>query len=241
MEGSRLLWPYLYDLILIAIFVVTIRRGWRTGFLSSLFRLSGWLVAILLIVAFSQRIAVWVFENLLYEKVVSAVSAAIPQDVLAAVNSGAAATQETLDALQTMLDSLGGILGSASISTDSLREVLDLMRIDGQTLAQAITDSILRPLVVTAVQVAASVAIFLVCVWLFKLLSRLFARHHSSRGAIGGLGSALGAVLGFGEGLATNYVYAFVLSALAELADGRLSFLSRSIYDSTMLVHRLVK
>ncbi len=236
-----MLWPYFYDLILIAIFAVTIRRGWKTGFLSSLLRLSGWLVALFLIVSFSKPIAEWVYENLLYDKIVATVNAALPQDVLAAVNSGAATTQETLDALQTMLDSLGGILGSASINTDSLRQVLDLMRTDGETLAQAITDSILKPLVLTAVQVAADVVIFLVCLWLFKLLSKLSAHFHSSRGAVGGLGSALGAVLGFGEGLATNYVYAFLLSSLATLAGDKLSFISPTIYNNTLLLHLLVK
>ncbi len=235
------MWPYVYDIILVLIFVFTIRRGWRSGFLSSLLRLSGWIVAVLLIVAFAESISVWVFENLLFDKITATVSAALPQDVLAAVNSGAAATQETLDALQTMLDSLGGILGNASISTQSLRSVLDLMQTDGQTLAQAIVDNILRPIVISAIQIAVSIAMFLVCTWLFKALSRFSARHHSSRGVTGGLGSALGAVLGFGEGLAMGFVYAFILSALAELSAGKLAFISRSIYDGTILVHLLVK
>lgn len=235
------MWPYVYDLILVLIFVFTIRRGWRSGFLSSLLRLGGWIVAVILIVAFAESISVWVYENLLFDKIVATVNAALPQDVLSAVNSGAAATQETLDALQSMLDSLGGILGNASISTDSLRGVLDLMQTDGQTLAQAIVEDILRPIVLSAIQIAVSIAMFLVCVWLFKALSRFTARHHSSRSITGGLGSALGAVLGFGEGLATGYIYAFLLSALAELSAGKLAFISRSIYDSTLLVHLLVK
>ncbi len=235
------MWPYLYDLVLVLIFVFTIRRGWRSGFLSSLLRLSGWLVAVGLIVAFAESVSVWVFENLLFDKVVATVNAALPQDILAAVNSGATATQETLDALQTMLDSLGGILGNASISTESLRGVLDLMQTDGQTLAQAIVDNILRPIVISAIQIAVSIAIFLVCTWLFKALSRLTASRHNSRSMVGGLGSALGAVLGFGEGLASGFIYAFILSALAELSAGKLSFISRSIYDSTILVHLLVK
>lgn len=235
------MWPYIYDLILVLIFVLTIRRGWRSGFLSSLLRLGGWIVAVILIVAFAETISTWVFENLLYDKIVATVNAAIPQDVIAAVNSGAAATQETLDALQTMLDSLGGILGNASISTQSLRDVLDLMQTDGQTLAQAIVDNILRPIVLSAIQIAVSIAMFLVCTWLFKVLSRFSARHHSSRGVTGGLGSALGAVLGFGEGVAIGYVYAFILSALVQLSAGKLAFITRSIYDSTLLVHLLVK
>lgn len=235
------MWPYVYDFILVAIFVITIRRGWRSGLLSTLLRLSGWLVAVLLIVAFAEPISVWVFENLLYDRLVTTVNAALPQDVLAAVNSGVAATQETLDALQTMLDSLGGILGNATISTESLRDVLSMMQTDGQTLSQAIVGKLLRPIVVSAIQIAVSIVLFLVCTWLFKLLSRLTARHHSSRSALGGLGSALGAILGFLEGLATNYIYAFILSSLADLSGGKLSFITRSIYNSTLLVHLLVK
>lgn len=235
------MWPYIYDLILVLIFVLTIRRGWRSGFFSSLLRLSGWVVAVVLIVAFAESISVWVFENLLYDKIVATVNAAIPQEVLAGINSGAAATQETLDALQGVLDSLGGLLGNASINTESLRGVLDLMQTDGQTLAQAIVEDILRPIVLSAIQVAVSIAMFLVCTWLFKALSRFMARHHSSRSITGGLGSALGAVLGFGEGLATGFIYAFILSALAELSAGKLTFISRAVYDSTILVHRLIK
>lgn len=231
-----MLWPYVYDLIFILLIVLMVRRGWRTGFLASLLRLAGWVVAVLLIVSCSEKMATWVFENLLHDKIVDLVTAAIPPDVLAAANEGAA----TLSSIQSILDGLGGILGNVSINTEAMQTIVDIMRTDGKTLAQAITDNILRPVVIPAVQVAVSVLLFLVCVTVFKALARMTARHHRRRGR-GGLNGTLGAVVGFLEGFAAAYIYSFVLSLLADFGGEHLNFINPAIFNSTILVHLLVK
>jgi len=235
-----LLWPYLYDLIFILILLLMIRRGWRTGIFASVLRLAGWVVALLLIVAFSEQMATWIFENLLRDRVVAAVSAAIPRDVLNSIGAGAAATQDTLTAVQGILDQLGGLIGDTSINTQSLQGVLDLMQIDGETLAEAITDNILRPAVISGVQIIVAVLIFLVSVTVFKLLSRMTARRHRRRGRRG-LNSLLGAVLGALEGFAAVFIYSFVLGLLAELGADKLRFISPTILNDTILVRLLVK
>lgn len=234
-----MLWPYLYDIILVLIFVLLIRRGWRTGFLASLLRLLGWVLALFLILKYSLSLADWTFSHILEQRIILTVAAAIPEDLIRAMNSGALATQEALEALQEVLNSLSGFLGQQTVNTAGVQEILALMQQSGMTLAQSITQTLLRPVIVPLLQALFSLVIFAVSLWLFKALARFSARHHTRRGLVGRTNSLLGAGIGLLESIAVAYLYVFILSALA---DGlALSFLNPAIYDKTLLVSLILK
>lgn len=234
-----MLWPYLYDIILVLIFVLLIRRGWRTGFLASLLRLLGWVLALFLILKYSLHLADWTFSQILEQRIIMTVAAAIPEDLISAMNSGALATQDALAALQEVLNSLSGFLGQQTVNTAGVQNILDLMQQNGMTLAQSITQTLLRPVVIPLLQALYSLVILTVSLWLFKALARFSARHHTRRGLMGRTNSLLGAGIGLLESIAVAYLYIFILSALA---DGlALSFLNPSVYDKTLLVSLILK
>ena len=234
-----MLWSYLYDIILALIMVCLTLRGKRTGLFASLIRLLGWVLALFLIVKFSEQLAAWIFTNLLRDRVIDAVSAALPQEILRSMNAGAVSAQEALESIQTVLDNLGGILGAQTVDLAATEEILQLMQTDGATLAQLITDTVLQPVLVPLVQALLSVLIFLVCVWIFKLIAAGFARHNEKTGT--GINSILGAVVGFGEGLLISFLYAYVLKVLTNAVGNSLPCLSPAIWQHTLLVHLLVK
>lgn len=232
-------WPYLYDIILVLIFVLLIRRGWRTGFLASLLRLLGWVLALFLILKYSLSLADWTFSQILEQRIIMTVAAVIPEDLITAMNSGALATQDALAALQEVLNSLSGFLGQQTVNTAGVETVLALMQQSGMTLAQSITQTLLRPVIVPLLQALYSLVIFAVSLWLFKALARFSARHHTRRGLVGRSNSLLGAGIGLLESIAVVYLYVFILSALS---DGlTLSFLNPSIYNKTLLVSLILK
>ncbi len=232
-------WPYLYDIILVLIFVLLIRRGWRTGFLASLLRLLGWVLALFLILKYSLSLADWTFSQILEQRIIMTVAAVIPEDLITAMNSGALATQDALAALQEVLNSLSGFLGQQTVNTAGVETVLALMQQSGMSLAQSITQTLLRPVIVPLLQALYSLVIFAVSLWLFKALARFSARHHTRRGLVGRSNSLLGAGIGLLESIAVVYLYVFILSALS---DGlTLSFLNPSIYNKTLLVSLILK
>lgn len=232
-------WPYLYDIILVLIFVLLIRRGWRTGFLASLLRLLGWVLALFLILKYSLSLADWTFSQILEQRIIMTVAAVIPDELITAMNSGALATQDALAALQEVLNSLSGFLGQQTVNTAGVETVLALMQQSGMTLAQSITQTLLRPVIVPLLQALYSLVIFAVSLWLFKALARFSARHHTRRGLVGRSNSLLGAGIGLLESIAVVYLYVFILSALS---DGlTLSFLNPSIYNKTLLVSLILK
>lgn len=236
-----MLWPYIYDIVFVLIFALLMLRGWRTGFLSSLLRLIGWVLALFLILRYSLPLATWSFDNILQERIILTVAAAIPQELIDAMHSGAMATQDALIALQQVLNTLSGFLGHQTVSTGNIQTILDFMQNDGMTLAQSITETILQPVIVPLLQALFSLILFILCVSLFKALARWSARHHTGYSLFGKANSALGCAVGFLEAAAVAYVYAFILSSAAHGLGGRLEFLNPEVYDKTILVSLLLK
>lgn len=229
----------IYDLIFVLIFVFLVARGWRTGLFASLLRLLGWVLALFLVLKFSQGLADWIYINLLHEPILNAVNAAIPQELINAMNSGTMAAQDALTALQEVLNDLSGFLGSRSLDIGSAEAILVLMEQDGMSLAQSLTETVLRPVITPLLQAGVSLLIFLVCVGLFRSLARLSARINRHRGLVGTANSLLGAAVGLAESAAVAFLYAYMLSFLAKgLA---LSWLNPALLAQTKLVQLLIK
>lgn len=225
---------WIYDLIFVLIFVFLILRGWRQGVMATLLRLLGWVVAAFIIVGWAEPWAGTVYNTVLEAPVTAAVSAAIPADAINAMNS----TADAVESLQQVLDNLSGILGGRIIDDSAANTIVELLRQDGTSLAQAITQTVLEPVLLGLLQLVISLAILAVCLMVFRFLARLSGRGSRGRGILGKVNKLLGGALGAAEGLAVAYVYAFVLSALASAIT--VEWLTPAIVNSTKLVSLLL-
>ena len=167
------------------------------------------------------------------------VASYIPADLVSAANSGAAATQDAVHSLQTVLTTLSSVLGPqfSGIDTDSASTILNTFSQSGGTLAQVITERLLEPVMVKLLTTAASIGIFLVVLILFGILRRMTRPRHRSNTLLGMVNRFFGGVLGLGESLIMCYFYAIILSALSALVGDRLSWLSPSVLEKTVLVN----
>ena len=218
-----------YDIIVALVILVTLWRGFRLGLVSELVRLAGWLGAVILV---SQYVAGWaeiVYTRFIEPRAVSAVAEAIPPDVLSAMESGAVA----IESLQEILNSLRGFFGGQVVDQTTANQIIAMFRQDAGSLAQIITQTILRPVLITAVQALMSLLILVVCLAVTRVLAKLVAARRGD-----GIGSMtnrlLGAALGFGEGLVTAYIFVFVLSLLAVFFSNKV--ISQQILQQTRLV-----
>ncbi|MCD8116619.1 MAG: CvpA family protein, partial [Oscillospiraceae bacterium] len=82
---------WIYDLILVAMFLTMTIKGWRHGMLSALLRMLGWAVALVLITTWSASWSQTIYADYVETPVVAAEESAIPADAIAAMNSGAEA------------------------------------------------------------------------------------------------------------------------------------------------------
>ncbi len=225
---------WIYDLILVLIFVFLILRGWRQGVMATLLRLLGWVVAAFVIIGWAGEWSGSVYESVVEKPVTAAVSAAIPADAVNAMNS----TADAVESLQGVLDELSGILGGREIDASSADAIVAMLRQDGASLAEAITQTVLEPVLLGVLQAVISLGILVVCLFVFRFLSRLSAHGSRGRGILGKVNKILGGVLGAVESVAVAYVYAFLLSALASALT--VDWLTPSIVNSTALVSLLL-
>lgn len=225
---------WIYDLILVLVFVFLILRGWRQGVMATLLRLLGWVVAAFVIIGWAGEWSGRVYESVVEKPVTAAVSAAIPADAVNAMND----TADAVESLQGVLDELSGILGGREIDASSADAIVAMLRQDGASLADAITQTVLEPVLLGVLQAVISLGILIVCLFVFRGLSRLSAHGSRGRGILGKVNKILGGVLGAVEGLAVSYVYAFLLSALASALT--VDWLTPAIVNGTALVSLLL-
>lgn len=219
----------IYDIVMLLVFLYIVWRGWRQGMVSELLRLAGWGAALVLVAVYSAPWAEKVYHAVVEARAVQAVAAAIPADVTAALESGAAA----VESLQSVLDSLGGLLGGQLIAPESAATIFALFQQDAGSLAQIVTQTILQPMLISVVQLVLSILMLVVCLSISRGLARLAAAGGRG-GFLSFTNRLLGLVLGIGEGLVTAYVYVFILSLLAMFVTT--DWLSQDILHKTIFV-----
>ena len=220
-----------YDIVLMVLFVYIVWRGWHQGMLSEVLRLGGWVAAAVLIGLYASPWAEKIYHVVMEPRAVSAVTSAIPPDVTAALENGAVAAQS----LQEILNSLGGLLGGQILDGDTVNSILSMLRQDPGSLAQAITQTVLQPLLVTLAQVVLSLVMLSVCLFISRALAKMVAARRARRDNILSMTNRLlGLALCIGEGLVTVYVYVFCLSLLALFINT--SWFSQDILHDTIFV-----
>ncbi len=219
-----------YDLILVAIVLLIAIRGWRQGMLSEVLRLAGWVVAAVLVTQYARNWAEKIYQVVLEPNTIAKVAEVMPANASAIMSSGVAALQT----IQNILNSLSGLLGGHVIDQQTANAILNIAGQDNATLARAIADTVLRPVLVSAVQMVLGGFILFGCLFAARFLARLTVSRRRKNSILSMTNRLLGLALGIGEGLVSAYVYVFVLSLLVLFINT--SWLNQDILHSTYLV-----
>lgn len=218
-----------YDIVLAVIVLFIVWRGWRQGLLSELVRIAGWVAAAILVSLYAAQWAESIYTALVEPRAVSAVEAAIPPDVLSAMESGALA----IESLQEILNSLTGFFGGQVVDQSTANAIISMFRQDAGSLAQIITQYVLRPMLLATVKLLLSLLVLMGCLIVSRLLARLVAARRSDS-FLSMTNRLLGLALGVGEGLLTAWILVSVLSLAAGLVSN--DIISPQILQGTHLV-----
>ena len=213
-----------YDIILMLTCLYILWRGWRQGLVSELLRLAGWVAAIVLISVYAGPWAERIYHAVVEPRAVDAVATAIPPEVLSAMESGAAAVAQ----LQSALDGLSGLLGGQIIDEATAGTILSLLNQDAGNLAQAITQTMLQPMLISLVQVVVSLLILVVSLALFR----------DGDGILSMTNRLLGLALGLGEALVSAWALVFILDLLTLFIDT--PWLNAGILQQTFFIRRFL-
>jgi len=223
-----------YDIILAAVFILVVWRGWRRGALATLLWLAGWVVALFIIGGWGATWAENLYNDTVEPWAVNAVEKAIPAGTVEAMNSGA----DAVESIQNILDDLSGMLGGRTVTVTDAEAIKSALRQDSTSLAENITQSVLRPVLKPVVKDIVYVVILIVVLFVFRLLSRMAARRQGSHGVLSKTNHLLGGVLGVLEAMAAAYVLALLLEILASVLN--VSWLTPTILRETVIIRRLI-
>ncbi len=155
------------DIILAAIAVLIIIRGWRRGLVKSVIGLVCDAVAIVVAYALTPTVAEWLCKGVFLEKI----SAGIDSTV-----RSAAATPAGTDVgqfLSKIPETLAGMLEKFNVGGDSFKDFVRGLKDTGDEAVEKVSDFIAKPTAYIISNAIAFILIFIVALILLRLVSKL--------------------------------------------------------------------
>ncbi len=158
---------FVLDLILVAIAVFIIIKGWRRGLVKSIIGLVCDAVAIVVAYALTPTVAEWLCKSVFLEKI----SASIDATVRSAASTSAGT--DVSQFLSKIPETLAGMLEKFNIEGESFQNFIKGMKETGDEAVNKVSDFIAKPTAYIISNAIAFILIFIVALILLRLISKL--------------------------------------------------------------------
>ncbi len=227
------IYPYIYDLILIAAVVAALLIGRRYGAARMLFLIAGVLCALIASSVLSSVAAQLFFENFMRDKLISSVTQALP-------DSGSFA--ELLGTLSSDSSLAAGILLLLGLGSDEAAQFERIIDEAAGSAAQTIVDSLVAPLVIGLLRSISFILIFIILSVIVKFIAKSLGLVNKAP-VIGGANRFLGALLGaaFGALIVAAATVPLCLLLRHSSPEG---LLSENVVENSLIyrhIYRLVR
>lgn len=201
------------DIVLLAIAIIIIIHGVRRGFVSSIFGLVAWIVALVCVVKFSLPFAEWLYTDVLREGIIEKLSKTLENDY--AFGTAQSQYNAFAQSISEMLNSTTGMLG-----LDTSSNVLSF-NTEGLTVtevAQNITDSFLSPIVIQICKWIISIVGFIILMSIFGIISNFIIKViHAT--FLKSTDKILGGVVGGLKAIVMTIVFAILLNMASGMIE----------------------
>ena len=221
---------YLLDGAVILIFILFVWVGSRRGLVRSVLRLISCVVSLVLALLLSTVAAGGLFDAFLSESAQEIIAQHLPETDAASVASG---VEEALHQLPGFVESAltAGGLGSPEEIASSVQDVLGQ---SPETVAQAITEQVIRPAAVALMGSVCFLLLFLLFMILFGILIGLINRVFQLP-VLKQLNGALGAVVGAAEGVLVIFAAVTVLQIVVPPAGSDAPLTAKEVNDTVIV------
>lgn len=209
------------DLLLLAVVVATVAFSVRRGFLATLLKFFGTLVALLASWWAAGALSPAVFENFFKNSLISRTSLLLNE-------GGAASVQAVLDRLAALLP--GSLV--EGLMEDALAQLQALLNSGAPNIAAQVVERVIAPLFLPIISVVVFFVTFAISGVLVNfLVSALTNLNHMP--LLGGMNRALGGVFGLALGLAYALLLLCAVWAVVIITGNGLSWFNTATLDSS--------
>lgn len=200
---------YVIDLVLCAIFGITIAVSVKKGFFYTLFELFGYIISFVSAKLFSEAIAPSVYSAVLEKPITDKVAEAL----------GETGTMGYTEAIEGFFEKIPlwatGIAESIGISKESLIENVNAADLQGSNAVETVMNKIVSPIGISVIQVVVFAISVIAFMFVLKVVIRLLNKIIKKLPVIKGFNKALGGVLGAAKGAIIVVIVAFIMLAVS--------------------------
>lgn len=189
---------WILDVVVVAIFVLTVLAGFRKGFIDSVIGFVGLLAALVVAFFASAVVADAVYTACIEKPVQAAIVETIDE---AAAETGASLQENLQKAEEALPGFVKSLMDKNDVSLTGLADKAETgVQNTGEQIAVAVTEKVVRPAMTMLIRCIAFILLFvllmILCSFLGKILGKII-KHSPFKGPDKLLGGALGAVKGF--------------------------------------------
>lgn len=185
---------YVFDLALVAVFILSIVVSAKKGFFLALFDLAVYAASMIGAKVLSVRLAPVVYENYIE----FAARERLTQSLGEVANADYSAKIQA--AIDSIPDSLDGIMRMIGIDSAAISDQVGAAELSGKNAIDAVMDRVVAPVCDAVIQTVMFIAIALFLGFVFKIVVKFLNRFIKKLPAIKQVNSSLGAVLGAVKG-----------------------------------------
>lgn len=211
------------DLIMLAIFLLFILIYAKKGFVKSIFSIAGFVASIILAFYFSAPLSNLAYTKIIEPGILTSIEKVVSESGTSLENISNNIWEALPSFVRNNADELN-INPENFVNSESLQE-------GSRTLAQNVSDTIIRPITVQFLKIIFSLIIFVVLSVVFKFVVK-FLNKVFSFSIIGKLNSLLGAVLGVIMGIVFALIFVLLVNFIISVSGGFLFFTNEAVDSS---------
>lgn len=221
----------LLDVVIVVIVLLGIFLGYRHGFVWTITKLVGCVVALVLASYLSQTVAEGIFDSFFQENLETTIAGQLPD------TDGASLKTEISNALANLPGSVKNVLDNSGWIDRAMAEIDDLGTYQAADVARSVVTYVVRPVAVSLLSMVAFLILFILFMIAVSLLARLVGKLLRLP-VLRQVDGILGAVLGTVEGVVVSLVVVAVLQIVAASASSD-AWITRQDIENTVIVSAL--
>ena len=222
---------FIWDIIAVFIIASFALSSYKRGFLNTAIRLAGTIFAIGAALMFSSPVANGIYNSYISEKVLTSISQTMAE-------VGEPSIEAFTEQVSMMSEQLPAIVSgmTSKYFGDSLETMYEsFTTMDLNAFAQMISESIVSPIIVGAIQAIVFCILFGGIMIFVKLLAKMMTTVNYVP-LVGSVNALLGGVLGALQGMAYLFVCCAVMWLVMSVTNNSLPFLNQDIIQETVLI-----
>ena len=217
------------DLIILAIIILNIILSAKNGFVKTLIEVVGFVLAIIVSISLSTPIANFVYDKTVEPTIVNSVTEKAESNVDTAAN-------EIWNSLPKFLKDNAADIG---ITNEKITQTFESETTDNvKNTALKVSQDVVKPVFVKIVGLAISAILFIILMFIVKLLAKLINGIFSFS-IIGVLNRTLGAFLGLGKGILIAIAVCMLISMIVSFTTKGFLIFTKETLDKTYIFNIL--